>query len=192
MFDRWFAAVHERLAKDTSGWGLADRFECKDWKESHEGLVASALESSGFNWGDERYPSARNRRADGVIFLPQQPETKLRYEMKSVFLPHYNSSGDKHGYDYERLLRLEQPNGALHDVERLRQASESTRVFFLIAISWTDPTSPNKLSLYEQHRGVLLETFRKLANLEEPKERSLIRGREPTRPWSADLLAWAI
>jgi hypothetical protein len=192
MFDHWFSAVYNRLKEDTAGWGLANRFECKDWEESHEGIIATALEKSGFDWGDERYPDATRRKADGVVLHPQHPKVQLRYEIKSVFLPHYGSPGDKHGQDYERLLRLEHPNGALGDVERLRLAPEPLRVFLLLAISWTGATTPEKLPLYEEHRGILLEAFQKLAKLGNPEKQAAVRGADTIRPWSADLRVWLV
>jgi hypothetical protein len=190
MFDQWFAAVKEALDSDTSDWGLSNRYEHRNWKDSHEALVAGALEDAGFTWEHGSYPLHRRTRADGVVSHPGHDGMRLRYELKSVFLPHYWSSMHPHNHDYERLLRLEHPNGAIGDIERLRQAAEQHRVFLLLGISWAHPEEPQALARYEQHRHVLLDTFAKLAGLAGPSAHHEVRGSES--PWSCDARAWLI
>jgi hypothetical protein len=190
MLELWTRTVRNCFADDHE---LVNRYECKDWLQSHEGLIARAIEGAGFEWADVRYSGAPRRRADGVVHHRDHGETLLRYELKSVFLPHYASAGAAHNHDYERLLRLEHPSGALSDVSRLRTASEDLRVFVLLAISWSDPSRPLALADYEAHRAAVVECFAALAALSAPIDQHELRGTSKEGyPWSADLRVWRV
>jgi hypothetical protein len=137
------------------------------------------------------YPSIPRARADGVLAHENYPGFTLRYELKSVYLPHYynTSAAAAHNPNYETLLRLEHRNGALEDVLRLRGACDTFRVFVLVAVSWHH-CERDTLRRYEDHRDVVLGTFMSLAGLAEPTRRCSIRG--PSKPWSADVRAWSL
>jgi hypothetical protein len=190
MFNRWVEAVRSAMDGDCHGWGFADRYEAKGRDASHEGVLAKALAASGFRREAPAYPKTPSLRADGVVVHDGHPGERLRYEMKTVFLPHYHSAEHAHNGDFERLLRVEHPNGALGDIHRLRQSSDSLRVLLLLGVSWCDPDEPEKLALYEEHRDVLLDTFQRLARLASPSATHDIRGID--KPWSAVAKAWII
>lgn len=190
MFARWFNTVKAAMDADVAGWGLSDRYEAKGREASHEGVIAKALATALFRRERPAYSSAPGLRADGVVVHDAHPQQRLRYELKSVFLPHYHSAEHPHNADFERLLRLEHPNGALGDIERLRNSDDSVRSFLLIGVSWTDPDEPEKLAVYEEHRQVLLDTFERLARIAKPAATHEIRGTE--KPWSAVARAWLI
>lgn len=190
MFARWFRAVTAAFDGDRVGWGAANRYEARRGDASHEGLISSALVDAGFRRELPAYAHASNLRADGVLSHPEHQGITLRYELKSVFLPHYHAREHPHNQDFERLLRLEHPNGALGDIDRLRSASEPLRVFLLIGVSWCSEQEAEKLSLYERHRDTLLDTFTVLAGLPAPSDSHIVVGAD--KPWSSTIRAWLI
>lgn len=190
MFQRWFEAVQQAMNADRADWGFADRYEAKGRDGSHEGVIAMALASAGFCREPPVYPRSPSLRADGVVSHQAHAGQRLRYELKSVFLPHYHSAEHPHNADFERLLRVEHPNGALGDIDRLREADDDVKVFLLLGLSWSEVDEPEKLATYEQHRSVLLDSFQRLAHLPSPSASHDIRGIQ--KPWSAVARAWRI
>lgn len=193
MVGRFLAAVKRGLAADTHEWGLADRYEARGGHgDTHEQIINQSLLDAGFvRHGRMRYPNvtSHSARPDGVVGHHSNPDETLWYEVKSVYLPHYWNRSDRHNHDYERFLRMEHPNGALGDVERLRGVEGVRRVFLLLALSWST-VGPAQLKAYSRHRNVLIEAFALLAGLDAPSLDFTIRGRE--RLWSCRTLAWVL
>ncbi len=191
LFDHWAKAVQKRLGRDTKDWGLASRYECsKRLGPSHECLLREAADAGGFSWLEEErcYTPRDARKADGVLAHPRWRSARIRYELKSTYLPHYHSADDWHNDDFARLLRHGHPNGAIGDVERLRSAEEEVRGFVLIALSWAH--DGHTLAEYERQRTALLDAFVVIARLEEPTRNYSVRGKK--QPWSAEVSIWRI
>lgn len=194
MFDTFWKAVGDRLGADVQGWGLSNRYECRDWKNSHEGLVAEGVEVAGFRWEEDHFKKTR-QHADGVVSHSQFPGQMLQYELKSIYIPHYTSAHHAHNQDFERLLRLGHKNGALGDVVRLRnpEVADDHRILLVCGVSWCDTSSHADLPEYERHRGILLDAFASLACLPVATKQRSIRTTNPVLyPWSVDLRAWVL
>jgi hypothetical protein len=194
LFPLWFETISRAASTDTVDWGLAGRYEKKSqrlpgYEQGLEDRVVVALKDASFECRDTAYVGTRSH-ADGKVAHPSKANRELRYELKAIFIPHFDGPKHSHNGDYEKFLRFEHKNGALHDLERLRGSSETERAFLLFALSWCDETTSAHLEEYERHRSVLVRAFMELGKLPEPKARREIRG--VTKPWSCDLMAWSL
>jgi hypothetical protein len=193
IFYRWWDSVEKILVSDNKGWGLCNRYECKD-DNSHEKIISEGLRKDGFKYSLKYNYSTiglSNRcRPDGVVIHPDISETFLWYELKSVFIPHYSEKEYPHNNDFARLLRIEHPNGALGDVNRLRKVQNAERVFLLLALSWSTEDQATILKEYERHRAILLKAFQRLAQLERPTKTICVNGEN--KPWSCRITAWLL
>ena len=192
LFARWFEKIEATLKADHQGWGLTGRYENKTGKlASHSAMIAEGLSQDGFSMIPGRnYANINLPRCipDGHLTHPDLPNTSLWYELKSVFIPHYESVQDWHNDDYSRLLRIGHPNGAIGDVDRLRRVPNDERVFLLLALSWCPEEDIAALGEFQRHREVLIDAFRSLARLPVPTAEFSVTGTE--KPWSCRAMAW--
>lgn len=195
LFEAWFRVVRRTFSADTRGWGLSNRYEASNRQPrlSHEALLKRALERDGYSVKRRGYADRPRARCDGYVTSDEHQEEALRYELKTVFLPHYWTREDSHNDDFARLLRHEHPSGALGDVDRLRTEKSKGEccVFLLLGITWTvREAPPATFRIYERHRDTLLKAFEALAELPTATQRFRVRG--TTHPWSTDVRAWVL
>lgn len=194
LFTRWFDAVETTLKPDHMGWGLSDRYEGNAKAlSSHETMIAEGQNKGGFSMTQRRSYSVIDQptwRPDGIVTHPDVSGASLWYELKSVFVPHYKTASDWHNDDYARLLRIEHPNGALRDVDRLRKIPNAERVFLLMALPWCTENHIDLLKEYERHRDVLIDAFQSLARLPVPTREFTVNGTD--KPWSCRVMAWLL
>ena len=188
MFDRWFATVRSAMDADLDAWGLAERYQATGQDASQEG-IAKALSYAGFHPEPPAYPKAPSLRAAGVVSHWGHPNQRVRYELKSIFIPQYQLAEDPHKVGFEKR-RLEDSSGALDTIDRLREAEASVRVFLLLGASWGDRDDPERFALHEDQRDALLDGFERLARLAAPSATHSVRGND--KSWSGVARAWVI
>lgn len=200
IHEKWLESVKKSFQSKTSDWGIAGMYECKIPTNSppgacsHEKVLQDQLLCDGFTLLKRSYPNNNREHPDGAITHNHFQEHELWYELKSVFLPHYHGKNHPHNHDYERLLRLGHPSGAIGDVQRLRALDpQLDKAFVLLGISWTDGTS-SELVEFENHCNAVLDLFNKLAGIPDAskKDTFTVRGTNPSYLWSCVIRTWKL